>query len=197
MPNGPLQVYRTLIDKGDIHPDAAQFAAVERLQALNDDLGRVGQANGGGVLKSLFAGRRAAPLPKGIYLYGDVGRGKSMLMDLFYEAVDVPSKRRVHFHAFMQEVHRLIHQERNHGGHDADSDVIKAVAKGVARQSSLLCFDELHVSDIADAMILGRLFKKLFERGIVKVATSNRPPGDLPTAVHHEPHRHDQRRHRP
>jgi cell division protein ZapE len=102
-----------------------------------------------------------------------------MLMDLFYEAVDVPSKRRVHFHAFMQEVHRLIHQERNHGGHDADSDVIKAVAKGVARQSSLLCFDELHVSDIADAMILGRLFKKLFERGIVMVATSNRPPGDL------------------
>jgi len=179
MTDGPLQAYRALIERGDIHPDAAQFAVVERLQALSAALAAMGAANNGGVLKAFFGARRGQPVPKGVYLHGEVGRGKSMLMDLFYETAPVPSKRRVHFHAFMQEVHRLIHLERNQGKHTQDSDVIKAVAKGVARESSLLCFDELHVTDIADAMILGRLFKKLFERDIVMVATSNRPPADL------------------
>jgi cell division protein ZapE len=178
MPDGPLQAYRALIETGEVHPDAAQFAVVDRLEALSETLSQAGNGNGG-VLKALFASRRVAPAPKGVYLFGAVGRGKSMLMDLFYETAPVPSKRRVHFHAFMQEVHRLIHRERNRGHHNQDSDVIKAVAKGVARESSLLCFDELHVTDIADAMILGRLFKKLFERDIVMVATSNRPPTDL------------------
>ena len=162
-----LSRYRKAISSGALKPDALQERAVIKLQALSRALRRYRPG------WSLFGGRRTRP--RGLYIWGDVGRGKSMLMDLFFEEAPVDAKRRVHFNAFMVETHARIHAERQRGA----SDPIQPVAVTVANEARLLCFDEFQVTDVADAMILGRLFEQLFERGVVIVATSNTAPDRL------------------
>jgi cell division protein ZapE len=162
-----VQRYRALIGAAELAPDAAQARAVERLQALEADLRSYRRGHG------VFL--RGKDAPKGLYLWGDVGRGKSMLMDLFFERVPLRAKRRVHFNAFMVEIHARIHDVRKRGG----DDPILSVAQVIAREAAVLCFDEFQVTDVADAMILGRLFEQLFDQDVVIVATSNTPPRHL------------------
>ena len=141
-------------------------------QAVLPEFERIRAALAEPVKKGLF--RKAPEPPKGLYIWGGVGRGKSMLMDLFVESLNAPA-RRVHFHAFMQEIHTAIHKARQDGVEDA----IKPVAKSVSDSVRLLAFDEMQITDITDAMIVGRLFEKLFAAGVVVVTTSNRVPDDL------------------
>ncbi len=172
--------YRALIDAGHIEFDPAQAALIERLDTLCDRLvGHRAEAKPS-ALSRLFGAKPAEP-PRGLYVHGPVGRGKTMLMDLFFAAVEVPKKRRVHFHAFMADVHARLHEWRQARklGRVTGEDPIAPVAADLARESSLLCFDEFAVRDIADAMILGRLFTALFSAGVVVVATSNVAPDDL------------------
>jgi cell division protein ZapE len=170
--------YRRMVAEGALDADPAQRLAVEKLQLLAMRLADYNPARPKRVGLGLFGwGRdrleqRAVP---GLYLYGGVGRGKSMLMDLFFETAPVSPKRRVHFHAFMQEMHKGIARARADGA----TDPVHVVADAVAASATLLCFDEMQISDITDAMLVGRLFERLFERGVVIVTTSNRPPDDL------------------
>jgi cell division protein ZapE len=172
--------YQALVSSGAIEPDAAQARAVAAFAALEQRLANYKPARKQGLLGRLFADKDEAP-PRGLYVYGEVGRGKTMLMDLFFQQSPVVHKRRAHFHEFMAEVHERIFGFRQNiaRGEIADGDVIALTAASIFDEAWLLCFDEFHVTDIADAMILGRLFAKLFELGTVVVATSNVAPDDL------------------
>jgi len=172
---GPLGLFQARLTAGELAPDPLQARAAERLQQLWDELQDYHPQASGGFLARLGLAKPLPRPPKGLYIYGRVGRGKSMLMDAFFSTVPgEKKKRRVHFFAFMAEVHARIHARRAEKG-----DPIAPVAQDIARETSVLCFDEFHVVDIADAMILGRLFAALFAAGVVVVATSNRAPDKL------------------
>ncbi|OIR06212.1 AFG1-like ATPase [mine drainage metagenome] len=189
---GPLDSYRRHLADGTLRPDVAQAMAVEKFESLARALSSYAPQQGERGWLSRFGLGAKSPrrlewhpgdcesaVPKqGLYLYGEVGRGKSMLMDLFHSTAPVAAKARVHFHEFMRDVHAAIHalrQDKSRKG----GDPIPAVARQIADRSWLLCFDEMQVSDIGDAMILGRLFDHLFALGVVVVTTSNRHPDDL------------------
>ena len=165
--------YRQQVEQKTIRHDKAQWLALQNLQALLNYLLEIATHN-----QKAYLHRLLSPTPikcQGLYIFGDVGRGKSMLMALFYEACPIEQKRRVHFNIFMLEVHAFIHKWRQQN----KSDAITALAKKLRCSATLLCLDEFHVTDIADAMILERLFRKFYELNLVVVITSNRHPDDL------------------
>ena len=174
---GPLHAWRARVREGGLDHDPVQELAAEKLQSLHRALSGYEPAVERSWLDRLGLGRRNETPPQGLYIYGGVGRGKSMLMDLFFDTAPVDRKRRVHFHEFMLEIHDRLHALRR--GAERVDDVLPAVATQIAEDAWLLCFDEFHVTNIADAMILGRLFEALFEHGVIVVATSNWPPDDL------------------
>jgi len=175
--DGPLAAYHALLMQNDLAFDPVQEAAATRLQTLHDALFAMAAAPAkrGGL--RLFGRRAVIEPPRGVYLWGSVGRGKTMLMDLFFAGAPIGEKRRVHYHRFMQEVHRELNTGRVSG--DASADPLAPIVDRLAAEARLLCFDEFHVTDIGDAMILGRLFEGLFEAGVVPVVTSNRAPDGL------------------
>jgi cell division protein ZapE len=182
MTNSVTTQYAAGVAAGRVERDAAQLAVIAMMARLEARIEQTRLSRKSSSLGWLFASReRALPPLKGLYIYGDVGRGKTMLMDFFFDASPVLRKRRVHFHEFMIDVHDRVHafrQQMKTGAHQ-NVDPIVHVGNELAEQAWLLCFDEFHVTDIADAMILGRLFTQLFERGVVVVATSNVAPDDL------------------
>src|SRR5262245_5942197 len=171
MQEGPLQRYRQMAQAAELAPDTAQELAAEKLQLLANRLAQYSEPRFGDLLP--FTGRRRSA-PEGLYLYGGVGRGKTMLLDLFFEIVHYAPKRRVHFQEFMAEAHEAIER-----GRKAATDPIASAAAEIANDAALLCFDELGVTDIANAMILSRLFQQLFAANVVMVATSNTAPREL------------------
>jgi cell division protein ZapE len=174
--------YASLVEQGRIERDPRQEAIVAKLDALSAAIAESRLARKSSALGWMFGARgKAAPPLKGLYIWGSVGRGKTMLMDLFFESAEVEPKRRVHFHAFMADVHRRVFawRQKKKAGQVKGDDPIAPVAEDLAKEASLLCFDEFAVTDIADAMMLGRLFQALWERKVIVVATSNVDPADL------------------
>ncbi len=167
--HSPLTWYHAASSRPGFIHDPSQRKAIEFLDKLWTELMMFKRK------RNRFLGRslRSPQLPKGLYFYGGVGRGKSFLMDVFYGCLPYRRKRRVHFHAFMAEIHRRLRELKS------EQDPLKSVAAEIARETRVLCFDEFHVSDIADAMILGRLLENLFNEGVVLVATSNYAPSGL------------------
>ncbi len=179
MTQGPLAAYRAKLDAQEIEFDPVQELAAEKLQSLHHALNRYQPSTGAAGWKARLglAGRRGEP-PQGLYLFGPVGTGKSLLMDIFFASSPIELKRRVHFHAFMQEVHERLHAKRQ-SDKGEKNDPLSSLAQDMAEEAWLLCFDEFHVVNIADAMILGRLFESLFEHGVIVVLTSNSAPDRL------------------
>lgn len=165
--------YDALVASGQLRPDPAQAAVVDRLQSLSQALEK--EPEKPGLFGRLFGSATPAAPPRGLYLWGGVGRGKSMLMDLFFAHTEVTPKRRIHFHEFLLETHSRIHARRQKD----PGDPIPAVASSWAAEARLLAFDEMQVNNVADAMILSRLFTALMSGQTTIVATSNRPPKDL------------------
>ncbi len=184
---GLMGAYCAMLADGRLKPDPAQEEIADALQALSDKLAGYRPApvveGLGGWIDRLRFGRAEPPKPpKGLYIWGDVGRGKSMLMELFHQHLPLHAKRRIHFHAFMREVHEQLHAMRRAPhtyAKDDMEDPLATIARLIAKDTWVLCLDELEVRDIGDAMIVGRLFRALTERGVVVVTTTNRPPQDL------------------
>src|SRR5918992_310671 len=181
MPSSVREQYAALVAAGEIERDPGQQAALASLAQLEGRLATYRLARQSSSPGWVFGRQEPKEPIKGIYLHGEVGRGKTMLMDLFFQASPVARKRRVHFHEFMADVHESVHvyRQKLKRGEVKGEDPIAPVAAAIAEESWLLCFDEFHVTDIADAMILGRLFTRLFEHGVVVIATSNVAPDDL------------------
>lgn len=177
----PLEAFRALKESGVLKSDPGQSLVIGKLESLFHALKDYHPSQGESGWRARFGlswRKEAEAPPTGLYIYGEVGRGKSMLMDLFYDTATIAGKRRLHFHEFMRDIHQEIHKWRQMPGRE-QSDPIPRLARHIAEDAWLLCLDELQILDIADAMIVGRLFQALLDNGVVIVATSNRPPDDL------------------